>query len=126
MSHTVSYTVVEASAAPRVFFKSPADGATVSSPFHVEFGVEGMGMSKATENVMDKTVGHHHVIINKGVMAPSTIIPKDAIHIHYGDAQTEADIELEPGDYRLTLQFADGNHRSYGERMSHSIKVTVK
>ena len=30
------------------------------------------------------------------------------------------------GTYRLTMQFADGYHASYGKEMSASIKVTVK
>ena len=30
-----------------------------------------------------------------------------------------------PGKYRLTLQFGDGLHRSYGEKYRKTIEVTV-
>ena len=33
--------------------------------------------------------------------------------------------DLQPGRYRLTMQFADGAHRSYGEGMRKSINITV-
>ena len=35
-------------------------------------------------------------------------------------------MKLEPGTHTLTLQFADGNHNSYGEAMSETITVTVE
>lgn len=126
MSHQVSYEVVEAPASRRVFFKEPADGVTVSSPFKVVFGVEGMGMSPALENTGDKTVGHHHILINLQPSDASRVIPNDATHLHYGKAQTETELTLDPGEYSLTMQFADGNHRSYGERLAATIKVTVE
>jgi len=31
-----------------------------------------------------------------------------------------------PGKHRLTLQFADGLHRSYGSKMATSVNITVK
>ena len=126
MSNTVTYEVVAAPAALRVFFVEPADGAVVKSPFHMKFGVEGMGMSPADTNQLDKTVGHHHVLVRKGAMFPSVPIPKDETHIHYGKAEQEADLTLEPGEYTLTLQFADGTHRSYGKTLSASIEITVE
>jgi len=32
---------------------------------------------------------------------------------------------LPPGDYKLTLQFADGLHRSYGKDLSSTINIKV-
>ena len=110
-------------AAARVFFDSPADGATVTSPFTVKFGVEGMALDPAGE--IKAGSGHHHLIINGSVIAEGTVVPADETHIHYGKAQTEAEIELAPGDYTLTMQFANGAHESYGEPMSAQIKVSV-
>ena len=36
-------------------------------------------------------------------------------------------VTLEPGEYSLTMQFADGDHRSYGPRLaSKPIVITVE
>jgi len=46
------------------------------------------------------------------------VIKKDSLHIHFGNAQTAAEIKLSPGKHSLTLQFADTMHRSYGGRLT--------
>ena len=43
-----------------------------------------------------------------------------------GEGQIETDLKLKPGKYALTLQFADGQHKSYGPDWAHTIEVTVK
>lgn len=108
----------------RVFFVEPADGATVSSPFKVVFGVEDVEVRAAGELVAN--TGHHHIIINGGPMEAEGIVPADDLNIHYGAGQTETELNLEPGEYTLTMQFADGIHRSYGEKFAATIKVTVE
>lgn len=108
----------------KVFFSEPADGATVSSPFKVVFGTEDVGVNPAGE--LKANTGHHHILINKGAIEPGTVIPADDKHIHFGGGQTETELTLEPGEYTLTMQLADGIHRSYGEAFASTIKVTVK
>lgn len=105
---------------------SPKDGATVSSPFKVKMGAEGIKVRPAGEAVDEKTSGHHHILINQSPVPAGQVIPTDDKHLHFGKAQTEAEVKLAPGDYTLTLQFGDGAHRSYGEKLSHTIKVRVK
>jgi hypothetical protein len=113
--------------ASKVFFKNLKDGQTVPLKFKVEFGVEGMKLRPAGEDVNDKTSGHHHLIINGGPVKEGEVIPADETHLHFGKAQTEAEIDLKkPGWYTLTLQLADGAHRSYGEHYSTSIRVQAK
>jgi len=109
--------------AERVFFVEPKDGAEVRSPFKVVMGVEGMTI-KPSGGVVAGT-GHHHILINQGAMRGGKVIPTDKTHLHYGKGQTEATIELPPGDYTLTMQFADGLHRSFGKKMAHTIKIKV-
>lgn len=122
-----SYTVVSAPPERRVFFVEPADGAKVKSPFKVEFGLIGMGLTPASEaaTIPDKTQGHHHIIIHSGPLGPGELVPADATNIHYGLAETETELELEPGKYSLTLQFADGLHMSYGASMAATIQIEV-
>jgi hypothetical protein len=108
----------------RVYFIEPKDGATVTSPVHVKFGLDGMTVAPA--GTMTEGTGHHHVIIDGGAVPKGAVIPMDDTHLHYGKAQTEADVKLPPGDHTLTMQFADGAHRSYGPEMSSTIHVHVK
>lgn len=107
-----------------VYFIEPKDGATVSSPFKVVFGVKGMEVEPAGDIKADS--GHHHLLINLPPMNAGEAIPVDDKHLHYGKAQTEAEVTLPPGRYKLTMQFANGAHVSYGPAMAATIDVTVK
>jgi hypothetical protein len=107
-----------------VYFVEPKDGATVTSPFKVVFGVKGMAVEPAGDIKADS--GHHHLLINLDAMKAGDAIPVDDTHLHFGKAQTETDVKLPPGNYTLTLQFANGAHVSYGPPMSATIHVTVQ
>jgi len=113
-----------APASKGVYFIEPANGATVTSPFKVRFGLKGMEIKPAGEQVAG--TGHHHLLINRESLAPGQIIPADDVHIHFGKGQTETEVALKPGTYKLTMQFADGFHLSYGKDMSATLMVTVK
>ena len=54
------------------------------------------------------------------------MIPASDSTIHFGKGQTDTSLELEPGEYTISLQFANGVHASYGEDMAASIKITVE
>jgi hypothetical protein len=119
---------IEFAAAPgnaKVSFSEPADGAVVSSPVHAEFHVENMTVAPADGAVLANQ-GHHHVIVDGSAIDERTEVPKNETHIHYGAGQIEADLKLAPGAHTLTLQFADGRHRSYGSRLSSTIHITVE
>lgn len=109
----------------KVFFKNLEDGQTVSSPFKVEMGVDGMTVEPSGE--IKEGYGHHHILIDAGdSMAAGTVVPTDSAHLHFGKGQTETELTLPPGKHTLTLQFADGIHRSYGSQLAASITVTVE
>ncbi len=107
-----------------VFFISPFDGATVTNPVKVQFGLKGMTLKNAGEVAVG--TGHHHLLINQPAIAKGAGIPADTQHIHFGKGQTETEVTLPPGTHVLRLQFADGYHASYGPEMSAAITVTVK
>jgi len=113
-----------AHAQSRVYFVEPKDGASVTSPVHVRFGVDGMKIEPA--GTMTEGTGHHHLLIDSGPLPKGTVIPANDTSLHYGKGQTEADVKLPPGDHTLTMQFGDGAHRSYGPEMAQTIKVHVK
>jgi hypothetical protein len=103
---------------------APADGATLTSPFKVQFGVKGMAVAPAGDVVANS--GHHHLLINLAPIAAGEAVPFTPMHMHFGKGQTEAEVALAPGVYKLTAQFANGAHQSYGPSMSQTITVTVK
>ena len=112
--------------AVQVRFVAPADGAVVTSPFKVVFGVNGLQVKPAGEEIENNLAGHHHLIINAGPVKAGESVPFSDTHIHYGKGQTEAMVELKPGTYKLTMQFANGAHVSYGAVRAATISVTVK
>lgn len=115
-----------AQAGGKVFFVSPQDHAVVEKTFKVKMGVETMKVCPAGQETQDKLCGHHHLIVDAGPIPEGQPIPSDATHLHFGKGQTEAEVTLTPGKHKLTLQFADFAHRSYGEKLSSSIEVNVK
>jgi hypothetical protein len=117
-------SMAPAPAAKRVFFVEPADGATVATKFKVKFGVAGMEVKPAGDETPNS--GHHHVLVNMDSINSGETIPFTEKHIHFGKGQTEAELTLAPGRYKLTMQFADKNHSSYGKAMSQTITVTVQ
>ena len=109
----------------RVYFKNIKNGAMLSSPFKIEFGVENIKVD--TAGPVASGSGHHHLFINAtDSLAAGTIIPADSSHIHFGRGQVEYELAIKPGKYKLTLQYADGLHRSYGSRLAATINITVK
>jgi uncharacterized protein DUF4399 len=107
-----------------VSFIEPFDGATVVSPFKIKFAVNGMTVQPSGDIVPN--AGHHHLLINKDSIKAGVLVPYDAQHMHFGGGETETMVTLLPGKYKLTMQFADGAHRSYGPMMSSTITVDVK
>lgn len=108
----------------KVWFSEPADKAEVTGP--VKFGMQIEGMTVKPAGKPEDGTGHFHILINKESLAAGQVIINDEFHRHYGKGQTEDTIDLKPGDYRITLQFADGAHVSYGSAWSQTISLKVK
>ena len=108
----------------KVFFVSPKDGDTVTSPVQIQMGIEGMVIEPAGQ-IKDGS-GHHHIIVDADPIPKGTLVPADDQHWHYGKGQTDAQLTLEPGQHTLQLQLANGVHLSYGEQMSEKITITVE
>lgn len=109
----------------KVLFKNLKDNDMITSPFKLEMGTEVMRIDTAGPVVAGS--GHHHLLINGPDSIPSgVVIPKDSLHIHFGKGQTDYELVLPEGKHKLTLQMADGIHRSYGHKLSATISVTVK
>lgn len=108
-----------------VFFKNLKDGQTVSSPVKVEMGANGISVDSA--GAVKPNSGHFHILVDAEDSIPAgQVIAKDSSHLHFGNAQQEATLTLSPGKHKLALQFADGAHRSYGNKLDQVISITVK
>jgi hypothetical protein len=93
-----------------VYIIAPADGATVASPVLVQFGLRGAGVAPA--GVEAPGTGHHHLLVNAELTEDmlAAPLPADDNHRHFGGGQTEATLDLAPGEYTLRLVLADHNH----------------
>ncbi|MEE8248611.1 MAG: DUF4399 domain-containing protein [Gammaproteobacteria bacterium] len=94
-----------------VYFISPADGDEVQSPVAVMFGLKGAGIAPAGIDLPN--TGHHHLIVDGELASMDATIPADAQHIHFGLGQTEAAVELAPGEHVLRLVLGDYLHRPH-------------
>ena len=130
-AHASTATAVEMPAMPevpanaRVYFVNLKDGQTVTSPLKVEMAVDAMHVDTAN-GILKPASGHHHILVDMDSIKTGEVIKKDSVHIHFGNAQTSAEITLPPGKHSLTLQFADALHRSYGSKLTSKITVDVK
>jgi len=130
-AHASTATTVEMPPMPevpanaRVFFGNLKEGQTVTSPLKVEMVVEAMSVDTAN-GILKPASGHHHILVDIDSIQTGEVIKKDSVHIHFGNAQTSAEIKLPPGKHSLTLQFADALHRSYGSRLTSKVTVDVK
>lgn len=107
------------------YIQSPADGAEVTSPITLRFGLRGVGVAPA--GVQLPNTGHHHLLIDVTEM-PSFDLPLPATEtvLHYGLGQTEAVVELPPGEHTLQLVLGDYLHTPHQPPvMSEVVTITV-
>jgi len=110
-----------------VYIISPADGATVASPVTVRMGLRGMGVAPA--GTQSEGTGHHHLLVDTALddVDLDVPLPSDAQHRHFGGGQTEAEVELSPGEHTLQLLFMDYRHVSFEPPVaSEAITITVE
>lgn len=112
-AYVATATAQERTASPagaEVYIIAPKDGAKVTNPVTVEFGLKGMGIAPAGIK-MDNT-GHHHLLIDTDLPADlSQPIPAiDGKSIHFGKGQTETTVTLPPGKHTLQLLLGDHLH----------------
>lgn len=117
----------------KVYFVTLEDGATVSAPVTVVFGLEGMGVAPA--GVDGEATGHHHILLNRAPLGEGPdgaeeldyAIPADDNHLHFGGGQTQATLDLSPGTHTLQLVVGDRNHVPHDPPVaSQQITITVE
>jgi hypothetical protein len=105
---------------PAVSFVEPEDGAQVIGAVKVKMAATNFTIEPAGE--VKPGAGHFHIMVDTDCIAPGQVIPKDDKHLHYGMAQTEAELTLSAGEHTLCLQAGDGAHTA----LDLTDKVTFK
>ena len=128
VSHAQDPAAPPRTAAPAgatVYFLAPANGATVTSPFTVRFGLRGMGVAPA--GVQAPNTGHHHLLIDVETPPPEGLpLPADEHVRHFGLGQTETELTLPPGQHTLQLVLGDALHIPHQPPVrSEKITITV-
>ena len=115
----------KAPAGAEAYIISPTDGATVTSPVTVVFGLKGMGVAPA--GVQQANTGHFHLLVDVGLPPQDRPIPKDDQYLHFGGGQTQTTLKLAPGKHTLQLLMGDYAHLSFDPAVaSPVITITVK
>lgn len=108
LSISIGGSAADSSSSPPdavVYIVSPKNGAIVSNPVTVVFGLKGMGVVPAG---IDKAgTGHHHLLVDYEKLPPLDK-PLGQNVRHFGKGQTQTTLELSPGAH--TLQLILGNH----------------
>jgi hypothetical protein len=110
----------------RAYIVSPADGATLSNPVTIVFGLEGMGVAPA--NVEMEDTGHHHLLINTdpNELDLDSGLPATDQVVHFGGGQTQVTKELPAGTHTLQLLLGDWTHVPHDPPvLSDVITITV-
>jgi hypothetical protein len=117
-SETVTVTVTgDASAS----FVDMEDGTEVTSPVTFRWTTENYEIEPAGQ--VRQNAGHGHLLIDQDPVEVGTLIPVTENSIHYGGGETEATLDLEPGEHRVVLQMGNGNH--YATPLVDEVTITV-
>lgn len=121
----------------RVFFKEPANGATVKSPVKFVFANENVQISPVPEGEVKEArpmMGHYHLGVDTDCLPAGTTIPKAEAGatagnagswIHFGKGTDNIEMSLTPGPHRFAVEVGDDLHRAV-EGLCETISITVE
>lgn len=109
----------------QAFILEPADGSVVAETFTVKFGLSGMDLAPA--GIDQANTGHHHLLIDQQILPDlTTSLPATEQIRHFGKAQTETELTLEPGKHTLQLILGNYLHIPHDNPVvSEPITITV-
>lgn len=107
------------------YIQTPANGAEVTSPFTIRFGLRGIGVAPA--GITAANTGHHHLLVDLDMLPPDNLpLPSTDQVRHFGAGQTETELELAPGEHTLQLVLGDALHIPHLPPIrSQKITITV-
>jgi hypothetical protein len=120
----LGYFFYSANIEREVWFANLKDGSEVESPFRVDMKAKNLVVESAANGVTDGH-GHFHILVDTSLPGQDLPIPSDARHIHYGQGDSVAFLDLPVGDHTLTLLFAKGDHIPYQPQIMQEIRIRV-
>ena len=109
----------------KAYIVEPTDGATVPETFTVKFGL--LGMDLAPAGVDKPNTGHHHLLIDTELPELNASLPSTEQIRHFGKAQTETELTLEPGEHTLRLVLGNYLHIPHDNPViSEPVEITVQ
>ena len=107
----------------KVYIIWPPDGAEIAGgKLWVRMGLQGMGVAPA--GIDKANTGHHHLLVDTELPDLNEEIPNDRNHLHFGGGQTEARLELPPGEHTLQLLLGNLKHIPHNPPV-YSEKITI-
>ncbi len=110
---------------PTVEIAAPIDGATVvAGPVELTLTVTHLELRPAGTD--EPNTGHHHMFINRDIVAEGEVIPAEEGVVHLGAAQTFHVFEsLEPGTYTVIAVLGDHQHARIPGARTDTVRFTV-
>jgi hypothetical protein len=113
-----------APAGAMAYIIEPADGARVTNPVRVVFGLKGIGVAPA--GVERNDAGHHHLLVDAPLPTELGLpLANDEQHRHFGGGQTEVELTLAPGRHTLQMLLGDHLHIPHDPPIASSV-VTIE
>jgi hypothetical protein len=113
-----------APAGAMAYIIEPADGARMTNPVRVVFGLKGIGVAPA--GVERNDAGHHHLLVDAPLPTDLGLpIANDEQHRHFGGGQTEVELTLAPGRHTLQMLLGDHLHIPHDPPIASSV-VTIE
>ncbi len=111
---------------PTVEIAAPTDGATVvGGPVELTLTVTNLELRPAGTD--EPNTGHHHMFINRDIVAEGEVIPAEEGVVHLGAAQTFHVFEsLEPGTYTVIAVLGDHRHARIRGAKTDTVRFTVE
>ncbi|MEX0771416.1 MAG: DUF4399 domain-containing protein [Balneolaceae bacterium] len=113
----------EAPEGAKTYVISPQHGEVVPQTFTIKFGLHGMGIAPAGNDI--EGAGHHHLLIDVKELPDLTLpLPSTDQVRHFGLGQTETVVTLPPGKHTLQLIVGDYAHIPHKDPVM-SKKITI-
>jgi hypothetical protein len=111
----------------RVFFVSPKDGDTIKNGHRAEFGSEMLTIAAVPAGEVTEVragTAHYHIGFDTDCLPAGTVIPKADPWQHFGTGTNWTELNMTPGQHKLTVQAGDDKHATM-TGACETITVTV-